>query len=82
MNNNGTNAHSHTQVGSSGSMGGKEDIVVKGLQAAQLKIDEFLGFFPTETVNKVKAKIQEENELNVKEFDKSLGDIVNLPPPS
>jgi hypothetical protein len=63
-------------------MGGKEDIVVKGLQAAQAKIDEFLAFFPAETVSKVKSKIQEENELNVKEFDKSLGDIVNLPPPS
>lgn len=63
-------------------MGGKEDIVVKGLQATQAKIDEFLAFFPTETVSRVKAKIQEENELNVKEFDKSLGDIINLPPPS
>lgn len=63
-------------------MSGKEDLVVKGLQAAQTKIDEFLAFFPAETVGKVKARVQEENELNVKEFDKSLGEIINLPPPS
>ncbi|VEU42480.1 unnamed protein product [Pseudo-nitzschia multistriata] len=64
------------------SMAGKEEIVVKGLEATQVKLDEFLGFFDDETVNKVKAKVQEENELNVKEFDRSLGDIINLAPPS
>jgi hypothetical protein len=75
-------AHSiHIQVGSS-AMGGKEELVLKGLEAAQLKLDEFLGFFDESIVKKVKAKVQEENDLNVKEFDKSLGDIINLPPPS
>ena len=63
-------------------MGGKEDLVLKGLEAAQVKLDEFLGFFDESTIAKIKAKVQEENELNVKEFDKNLGDIINLPPPS
>ena len=63
-------------------MGGKEDLVLKGLEAAQVKLDEFLGFFDESTIKKIKAQVQEENELNVKEFDKSLGDIINLPPPS
>jgi hypothetical protein len=63
-------------------LGGKEELVLKGLEAAQGKLDEFLGFFDNATVAKIKAKIQEENDLNVKEFDKSLGDIINLPPPS
>ncbi|KAG7370959.1 hypothetical protein IV203_019529 [Nitzschia inconspicua] len=69
------------KVTSSG-LGGKEELVLKGLEAAQLKLDEFLGFFDDSTVAKIKAKVQEENELNVKEFDRSLGDIINLPPPS
>jgi hypothetical protein len=63
-------------------LGGKEELVLKGLEAAQAKLDEFLGFFDDSTVAKVKAKVQEENELNVKEFDRNLGDIINLPPPS
>jgi hypothetical protein len=62
--------------------GGKEELVLKGLEAAQNKLDEFLAFFDESTVQKVKRQVQEENELNVKEFDKSLGDIINLPPPS
>lgn len=69
------------QVKSSG-LGGKEELVLKGLEAAQIKLDEFLGFFEDATVAKIKNKVQEENELNIKEFDKSLGDIINLPPPS
>jgi hypothetical protein len=69
------------QVSASG-LGGKEELVLKGLEAAQATLDEFLAFFDDSTVAKVKAKIQEENELNVKEFDRSLGDIINLPPPS
>lgn len=64
------------------SMAGKEEIVVKGLEATQVKLDEFLNFFDDATVQKVKAQVQEENELNVKEFDRSLGDIINLAPPS
>ena len=63
-------------------MAGKEDLVLNGLGAAQLKIDEFLSYFPEETVQKIKSKIKEENDLNIKEFDPSLGDIINLPPPS
>ncbi|KAL3894940.1 MAG: hypothetical protein SGARI_007598, partial [Bacillariaceae sp.] len=53
-------------------MAGKEELVLKGLEAAQLKLDEFLSFFDEGTINKIKAQVQEENELNVKEFDKSL----------
>jgi hypothetical protein len=63
-------------------MAGKETLVLKGLEATQGKLDEFLAFFPQETVGNVKDKIKEENDLNVKEFDKSLGDIINLAPPS
>ena len=61
-------------------MAGKETLVLKGLEATQLKLDEFLAFFPVETVKMVKRQIKEENELNVKEFDQSLGTILNLPP--
>jgi hypothetical protein len=63
-------------------MAGKEALVLKGLDAAQAKLDEFLNFFPEETVSKVKALVKTENALNVKEYDKSLGDILNLPPPT
>jgi hypothetical protein len=61
-------------------MAGKETLVLKGLEAAQGKLDEFIDFFPAETVNKVKDLVKAENELNVKEFDKELGTIVNLSP--
>jgi len=64
------------------SMAGKEEIVVKGLEATQVQLDEFLSYFDQDIVTRVKDQVQEENELNVKEFDKSLGDIINLPPPS
>lgn len=64
------------------SLAGKEGLVIKGLESAQLRIDDFLSFFPTEKVASIKTKIQEENALNVKEFDPALGDIINLPPPS
>ncbi len=63
-------------------MAGKEALVIKGLESAQARIDDFLGYFPDDTIASIKKKIQAENELNVKEFDKSLGDIINLPPPS
>ena len=63
-------------------MAGKENLVLTGLGAAQNKIDEFISFFPEETVQKIKSQIKEENDLNIKEFDPSLGDIINLPPPS
>jgi len=64
------------------SMSGKEEIVVRGLEATQIKLDEFLSFFDEDTVTRVKDQVQEENDLNMKEFDKSLGDIINLKPPS
>jgi len=69
------------KVGKS-SMNGKEDLVIKGLDATQVKLDEFLLFFDEATLKKIKAQVQEENELNIKEFDESLGMIINLPPPS
>ena len=62
------------------SLAGKESLVVKGLESAQVKIDDFLSFFPEDKLVSVRKKIQEENDLNVKEFDTSLGDIINLPP--
>ena len=67
------------KVGSD-SMAGKEALVLKGLEAASFKLDEFLGFFPEDVINKVKDKVKAENDLNVKEFDPSLGDIINLAP--
>ncbi len=63
-------------------MSGKEEIVLKGLEATQLKLDEFLSFFDEATVKQVEAQLQAENELNEKEFDKSLGHIINLAPTS
>lgn len=67
------------KVGKS-SMAGKEEVVLNGLQAASGNIDLFLNFFPDETVQKIKDQIKAENDLNVKEFDPKLGDIINLPP--
>lgn len=64
------------------SMNGKEEIVLKGLEATQIKLDEFLSFFDDAIVERVSAQVLEENKLNVEEFDKSLGDIINLVPPS
>ena len=61
-------------------MAGKEEIVVKGLEATQVKLDEFLSFFDVAVVTRVKNQVQEENELNMKEFDPTLGDIVNMKP--
>jgi len=69
------------KVGRSG-MEGKESLVLKGLDATKVKLDEFLFFFDEATVERIKSEIEEENNLNVKEFDRSLGDIINLPPPS
>jgi len=67
------------KVGKS-SMSGKEEIVVKGLEAAEGKLEEFLSYFDQETVARVMAQAEAENELNIKEFDKNLGDIINLKP--
>ena len=62
-------------------MGGKEQLVVKGLDATRKQIDDFLAYFPRSDVDQVLARIAEENLLNMKEFDPSLGDILNLAPP-
>ena len=70
-----------SKVGQDG-LGGKEQLVLKGLEATRKQIDDFLSYFSKSEVDAVVALITEENRLNVKEFDPSLGDIVNLAPPS
>jgi len=62
-------------------MGGKEELVLKGLDATRKSLDNFLAFFPQSAIDPVSERIQRENELNVKEFDPSLGSIVNMPAP-
>lgn len=59
------------KVGSTG-LAGKEVIVLNGLQAAKKGIDDFVSLFPKEDVMAVIARIEEENSLNEKEFDKEL----------
>ena len=66
------------QVGDS--LAGKEEIVNKGLASVRRDIDEFTSYFPTDVVDEVKSQIMEENELNFKEFDPSLGSILNPNP--
>ena len=61
-------------------MAGKEYIVINGLDAARNGIDRFLAYFPQQEVDAVKELILEENRLNEKEFDPSLGTILNLKP--
>lgn len=67
------------RVATSG-LGDKEIIVLKGLEATKSRIDEFLSFFPSDTVDGVKRRIQEENDLNAKEFDPAIGVIINPDP--
>ncbi|KAL7581143.1 hypothetical protein ACA910_005937 [Epithemia clementina (nom. ined.)] len=67
------------KVGSS-SLAGKEQIVLKGLAAVRRNLDDFLGYFPAIEIAAAKKRIEEENELNEKEFDPSLGVIINLRP--
>jgi hypothetical protein len=62
-------------------MTGKEALVLKGLDATQQSIDSFIVYFPKAKVDEQRQKIANENELNIKEFDSSLGGIVNLPNP-
>lgn len=52
----------------------------KGLEVSRSRIDQFLGFFPEDLVTKVQAKIKEENDLNMKEFDPEIGTILNPDP--
>lgn len=61
-------------------MAGKEGLVLSGLEAAAKNIDQFLLCFPSSTIDTVRNKILEENAMNQKEWDPSLGDIVNLAP--
>eukprot|EP01082_Thalassiosira_pseudonana_P007323 g7094.t1 g7094 contig23:1840388-1841331(-) len=67
------------KVGSD-SLAGKEAIVTKGLESVRRDIDDFLSYFPQDVIEEAKAKIAEENELNYKEFDPSLGTILNPNP--
>ncbi|CAB9503711.1 expressed unknown protein [Seminavis robusta] len=68
------------KIGSSSLSSDKESVVLKGLEATRKTIDDFLAYFPQDTVNTVKRRVTEENDLNFKEFDRSLGDIVNPNP--
>jgi len=61
-------------------MGGKLPLVMKGLDAANQNIDEFLSYFSADEVNIVRGLISEENALNEKEFDADLGVILNPSP--
>lgn len=61
-------------------MAGKERLVLQGLESAGKNIDAFLAYFPKEQVDAARAQVLAENELNFKEWDRSLGEIVNLPP--
>mmetsp|Transcript_6471 Transcript_6471/g.9423 ORF Transcript_6471/g.9423 Transcript_6471/m.9423 type:complete len:278 (+) Transcript_6471:52-885(+) len=58
-------------------MSGKEQIVLKGLEATRIRIDDFISFFPQAEVDAIKDQIKTENDLNTKEFDPELGVIVN-----
>jgi hypothetical protein len=68
------------QVGTFDNMAGKEELVLKGLDAARANIDKFLSYFTKSTIENVQMLIQEENSLNEKEFDPNLGTIVNPNP--
>lgn len=61
------------------SLGGKEELVLKGLDATKRKIDDFVAYFPKSTVDEVATLITEENKLNEKEFDPEIGQILNMP---
>lgn len=50
------------------------------MEVSRSRIDQFLGFFPEDLVTKVQAKIKEENDLNMKEFDPEIGTILNPDP--
>ncbi|KAL3793007.1 hypothetical protein ACHAW5_007775 [Stephanodiscus triporus] len=62
------------------SLAGKEAIVNNGLKSVRRDLDDFLAFFPIDVVEEAKLKIANENELNFKEFDPSLGSILNPNP--
>jgi len=60
------------------SMAGKEQLVLKGLEASRKGIDDFVSYFPRDDVLAVVAKIETENELNMREFDKELNGGVGI----
>lgn len=62
------------------SLAGKEAIVISGLKSVRRDLDEFMTYFPADVVEQAKKKIMEENELNFREFDPSLGAILNPNP--
>ena len=62
------------------SLAGKEAIVNNGLKSVRRDLDEFLSYFPSDVVEAAKARIADENELNFKEFDPTLGAILNPNP--
>ena len=65
------------KVGSN-ALAGKEQLVLKGLDAARRNLDDFLAYFPTSDVDAAKEKLTAENKLNESEFDPNLGAILNL----
>ena len=65
------------KVGSN-ALAGKEQLVLKGLDAARRNLDDFLAYFPTSDVDAAKEKLTAENKLNESEFDPNLGVILNL----
>ena len=48
--------------------------VLKALQSASDGIDDFLAFMPEEAVAAAKAQVEEENELNEKEYNEQVGE--------
>jgi hypothetical protein len=62
------------------SLAGKEAIVINGLKSVRRDLDEFLSYFPAEIVEEARSRIATENELNSREFDPSLGAILNPNP--
>eukprot|EP00548_Thalassiothrix_antarctica_P004560 CAMPEP_0194136940 /NCGR_PEP_ID=MMETSP0152-20130528/6879_1 /TAXON_ID=1049557 /ORGANISM="Thalassiothrix antarctica, Strain L6-D1" /LENGTH=123 /DNA_ID=CAMNT_0038833771 /DNA_START=360 /DNA_END=731 /DNA_ORIENTATION=- len=67
------------KVGKKGDMSGKEALVNQGLASARSNLDGFLDYFPRDKVEAARNRVISENELNFKEWDPNLGEIVNLP---
>lgn len=63
-------------------MAGKEALVLKGLDAAQRNIDEFLSYFPPGEIDAAQGKIDTENKLNLEQYDPNLGVLINVEPKS
>lgn len=63
----------------SNNLGQKEIVVLRGLEATRRGIDEFISYFPGDEVGAVMAKINNENELNVKEYE-AVGQLLNPTP--